>query len=303
MDSLILLFLCIILGVILKRTVIFPSNGHQALNAFVIYLSLPAVALYYVPKIPLSLSLLYPISLSWLSLILSFIIFSSLGKHYNWPKPLTGCLILTAGLGNTSFIGFPVLEAIFGSEALATGVLIDQPGSFLALSTLGIFTASYYSGGNNKLKPMIKKVIFFPPFLAFVFAFSITAYSLEFPKELQSVFQKLSYTVVPLSLVSVGLQLQFRKRSVYWKYLLTGLFYKLLLFPTFILIAYHYVFGIDGELLEICVMEAGMAPMITAAIIASSNRLKSSLASMMISYGIPASFVTLSLWYMILKLI
>lgn len=303
MDSLILLFLCIILGAILKRTNVFPNNGYQALNTFVIYLSLPALALYYVPKIPLSTSLIFPISLSWLSLIISMLFFGFLGKYYKWSNQLTGCLILTAGLGNTSFVGFPVLEALFGPESLATGVLIDQPGSFLALSTLGIFIASYYAEGKANLKQLLKKVVLFPPFIAFVLALVLNFSGREFPQELQSVFLKISYTVVPLSLVSVGLQLQFSKKSAYWKFLITGLSYKLLIFPALILVIYHFIFKLDGDLLKICVIEAGMAPMITAAIVASSNRLKPALASMMISYGIPASFLTLLFWYLILNML
>jgi predicted permease len=40
---------------------------------------------------------------------------------------LIGCLILTAGLGNTSF-GFPIIEALYGEEGLKTAILVDQPG-------------------------------------------------------------------------------------------------------------------------------------------------------------------------------
>lgn len=303
MDNIILLILCIVSGLLLRRIPAFPANGYQALNLFVIYLSLPAVALYYVPKIPLSFFLLFPISLSWLSFILSFIIFGFLGKYLKWSDQLTGCLILTAGLGNTSFVGFPVLEALFGPEALATGVLIDQPGSFLVVSTLGVFTAVLYSQGNIKTGFLLRKVITFPPFIAFILAFTLNFCRWDFPEELQSVFLKIGYTVVPLSLVSVGLQLRFNRKSAYWRFLVAGLSYKLLIFPAFLFVLYYYIFGLEGDLLKICVIEAGMAPMITAAIIASSYKLKPVLGSMMISYGIPVSLITLFLWYMLLSLI
>jgi predicted permease len=49
---------------------------------------------------------------------------------------LTGCLILTAGLGNTSFLGFPIIEALYGQEGMKTAILVDQPGTFVVLSTL-----------------------------------------------------------------------------------------------------------------------------------------------------------------------
>jgi predicted permease len=57
---------------------------------------------------------------------------------------LTGCLILTAGLGNTSFLGFPIIEALYGQEGMKTAILVDQPGTFVVLSTLGIIVATMY---------------------------------------------------------------------------------------------------------------------------------------------------------------
>jgi predicted permease len=50
-------------------------------------------------------------------------------------------------------------------------------------------------------------------------------------------------------------------------------------------------------------MEAAMAPMITASILAASHGLKPRLSSMMIGFGIPISFVTLLFWYFVVQFI
>jgi predicted permease len=68
-----------------------------------------------------------------------------LGKKYGWSKKI-GCLILTAGLGNTSFLGFPIIEALYGQEGMKTAILVDQPGTFVVLSTLEL-SATMYSKG------------------------------------------------------------------------------------------------------------------------------------------------------------
>jgi predicted permease len=81
--------------------------------------------------------------LGWLDWVCSFFVFFLLGK-YGWSK-LTGCLILTAGLGNTSF--GPIIEALYGQEGMKTAILVDQPGTFVVLSTLGIIVATMYSKG------------------------------------------------------------------------------------------------------------------------------------------------------------
>lgn len=61
MDSIILIFVCLFAGIALQRSKAIPANAHTALNQFVINISLPALALYYIPKIEISTKLLYPL--------------------------------------------------------------------------------------------------------------------------------------------------------------------------------------------------------------------------------------------------
>lgn len=301
MDNLILLLVCLLAGVFLQRVKAFPSNAYQALNAFVIYVSLPAVALYYIPKIQFSQELLFPIAVPWIGFIGAVILFAGLGKIFAWPRKLIGCLILTAGLGNTSFIGFPVIEALYGKEGIEAAILLDQPGTFLVMSTLGIAIAAIYSKGQPDIKLIAKKVLLFPPFIAFILACCMNIFQLQFNVSWQSVFQKIGMTVTPLALVSVGLQLKFERESAHWKFLGMGLLYKLILTPAIIYVLYILILGKTGLLMQVSVMEAAMAPMITAAIVASSNGLKPKLSSMMIGFGIPLSFLTLLGWYFLVK--
>ena len=58
-----------------------------------------------------------------------------------------GALTLVGGFGNTSFVGLPMIEALQGREGLGLGLLIDQLGSYLALSTLGVAAAAWYAAG------------------------------------------------------------------------------------------------------------------------------------------------------------
>ena len=60
--------------------------------------------------------------------------------------------MLVGGLANTSFVGLPMIEAFYGTADLPIGILIDQLGTYLVLSTLGIAVAAYY-GGRYRLKP------------------------------------------------------------------------------------------------------------------------------------------------------
>lgn len=303
MDSIILLFLCMILGIALQIVKAFPANSHHVLNQFVIYISLPALALFYIPKIEISTKLLFPLGIAWIGFLLAFLFFTSLGKYFGWSKKLIGCLVLTGGLGNTSFVGFPIIEALYGKKGLETAIIVDQPGTFVVMATLGIIVASIYSKGTPNPKAIASKILFFPPFIAFFLAVMMKLLKLDFVQDLQSVFQRLGNTVTPIALVAVGLQLKIDRRSQHWNFLTLGLLFKLIITPLFFVILYKFILKGDGIEVDVSILESAMAPMITAAILASSYGLKPKLSSMMIGFGIPISFLTLAFWYCILSLL
>jgi predicted permease len=192
---------------------------------------------------------------------------------------------------------------LFGKKGLETAILVDQPGTFVVVSTLGVFVAAFYSKGSPDTFSIIKKVLLFPPFLTFVFACFMNIFQFDFDENLQAVLLKLGSIVTPLALLSVGLQLTFDRKSKHWKFLRLGLFYKLILAPFIILVLYVFILKQHSEAIKITLMEMAMAPMITGAILASTYGLKPKLSSMMIGFGIPISFVTLAVWYFIVQFI
>ena len=303
MTNFILIFFFLLVGLILQRVKWFPTHVYTLLNKIVIYICLPALALYYIPKIDWSPELLYPIGVAWIGFIMSYLFFSILGNRLGWSKKLIGCLILTAGLGNTSFLGFPIIEALYGEEGLKTAILVDQPGSFVVLSTLGILVATIYSSGNPNGFQIAKKIFLFPPFITFLIACLMNILNFEFLDFAQSVFKITGSFVTPLALLSVGLQLRFDRKSQHWRFLGLGLLYKLILTPALIYILYVVILQQHSKVIQVAVLESAMAPMITACILASTHGLKPRLSSMMIGFGIPLSFVTLLFWYFLVQFI
>ena len=58
-----------------------------------------------------------------------------------------------------------------------------------------------------------------------------------------------------------------------------------------------------GEVIQITIFEAAMAPQIGAAIVAVDHDLDPPLVTLMVGIGIPLSFLTLPLWWQLLKLL
>ena len=300
MSNLILLFVCLIIGIVLKKSKIIPDNFHTSLNAFVINISLSAFSLYYISKIELNSSVIYPVLVVWIGIFAAILFFAGLGKIFGWKSSLIGALIMCAGFGNTSFVGIPLIQAMYGEEGLKTVMLVDQPG-FVALSTVGILVANFYSGSKDSLLKHLSKILKFPPFIAFVVALLMNIFSIEIPKDFDEVLMKLGATTVPLALVSVGSQMQWKKiEKKEGFHLFIGLLFKLVLLPLIILVIYKYIFHQNGDVIDICILEAAMAPMITAAIIASAHDLEPKFCNLMVAVGIPLSILTVGIWHLLL---
>ena len=302
MASILLLFICLFVGYLLRKNHLVEADSFKALNALIIYIALPALTLQYVPNIEINVDLIFPIVMPWINIVLSWMVFGFLGKKLEWSKALTGAVIIMAGFGNTSFVGIPVIEALYGKAGIETVIMIDQPGSFVALSTLGILIASVYSNNQQiSATGILKNILKFPPFIAFVLGVIVNITQISVPVDITVIFETLGGLVVPLALISVGMQLEVDFKSAYWKYIWMGLGFKLLFFPAVIFVLYFILFQQSGQLIEITLLESAMAPMITAGIIASSYDLKPRYCSLMLSVGIFASFITIPLWYWVVQ--
>lgn len=302
MISLIILAVCLVIGIALRHVKTIPENAAATLGSLILYVPLPAVCLLTLPDLKWELSLISLTLVTWIVFGLAYFLFHFLGKQLLWDKKLVGCLILTAGFCNTAFVGFPIIEALYGKEALKHAIFLDQSGSFLIVSSLGIWIALTYSSGKMKKRVLVKKIIFFPPFVSFVTAILAGAYGWRPVGIVREVLERLSLLLTPMALISVGLQLKWNEIRQDLPYLSLGLFFKLIIAPLVIFIIYHF-FNVEKNILQIAVMEAGMATMITSSILASSYGLHPRLAGMMVGVGVPLSFVTLSFWYWILNLI
>jgi len=299
-DNYILLVACFLIGMLVRKSGRFPDNAHAVLNGFLINISLPAVTLLYVHSLRIDTSLLFPLAMAWVMFAAGFVFFKVLGKIAALPPASVGALTLTGSLANTSFIGLPMIETFYGQQGLGLGVLIDQMGTYLVLSTLGIFVAALYGQGEGvSFRGVAKKVLTFAPFIALLVALLLIP--LDYPKWFEGLLRRLGATLVPLALVSVGYQIQWSAVRGKATQLCMGLGFKLVVGPAIVALLFAGLLAGRGEVVQITIFEAAMAPQIGAAIVAVDHDLDPPLVTLMIGLGIPLSFLTLPLWWLVLK--
>jgi predicted permease len=298
LQNLVLLVICFALGIALRRSGRLPEGAPAALNAVIINVALPALALAHIPDIPLTPALGQAVMVAWLMFGFAAAFFALAGRMLALGRGTTGALILTAGLANTSFVGLPMIEAFFGRHGMGLGLMIDQLGSYLILATGGILVASVYSGAKFDPHRAVHKILTFPPLWAIVVAFALRPF--DYPDWLSTLLHRLGDLVAPLALLSVGCQLRLAEINGNAAKLGLGLAFKLVAAPVVMTLLLVGLLDAEGEPMRITLFEAAMPPMIGAAIVAMEHKLDPPLITLMVGIGIPLSFVTLPLWHAVL---
>lgn len=299
MNNLILLILCFIAGMLLRRSRRMPDNAPATLNSFIIHVSLPALTLLYIHDLHFSGEVLLVAAMAWLVFGLSAGFFWLVGRWLQLPRATVGALILVGGLGNTSFFGLPMVDAFYGKEGITTAIIADQLGSFFVLSILGISVAGIYSSGRPTVQEIVKRIALFPPFIALLLA--VILIPVEYAAWFTALLHRLGDTLAPLALVSVGLQLHFGHLAGNIRNLVIGLGFKMLLAPLLVYVLYVQLLGAHGQAIQVTLFEAAMPPMITAAIVATEHDLAPELATLMVALGLIISFATLGIWWWLLR--
>ena len=299
MSNIILLFACLAIGIGLRKFKCVPENAHTSINAFIIHVSLPALTIVQLHGIELRPSLLYAVAMPWILFLAAAAFFWTLAKTLNLTPQTTGGLMLSAGLGNTSFVGLPMIEAFYGASGMAVGILIDQLGTYMVLSTLGIAIAALYSTGRTSAREIIKRIGTFPPFIALLVALALLP--VEFPPWLTDVLGRLAGTLAPLALVSVGLQLRLDEARGTRAPLALGLAFKLIIGPLLLAGLYAGLLHATDNTTKITLFESAMGPQIGASIVAIQHGLNPPLITLLVGVGITLSFLTLPIWWYALQ--
>lgn len=298
MSAFLLLLACLLLGAIVARLARPPAGLSRALNTWVIYVALPALVLELVPRLSPDPQLWLLAVSQWGVFGGAFLLFRGLGRLLGWSRARIGALTLVCGLGNTAFMGYPMIEALRGREALALAVIADQAGCFLMLATGGVIVAVRHGGGAVRPRELALRVLLFPPFAALCAGVAVGLAG-GWPPLPERALHALGLTLTPVALFAVGLRVSLRLTRPQLAAAGLGLLWKLLLAPLAVLGLGHAA-GATGLVLTVSVLQAAVAPMISAAILADQYRLEPELANAVLGAGILLSLLTVPLWNLLL---
>ena len=295
-----LVVLCVGAGLWLQRI---PDADRAAagLNRYVIDVAVPALVLTAIPSLEPNRALFLAGALPWVAFAVAAGFWWAVGRGLGLERGTVWSLVLVTGLGNTAFVGYPVVDALYGAEGLKVAVVVDQAGSFLVFATLGVWVAQLGAGERAGALEVARRVVSFPPFAALLLALLLPRFPAgsELLALLAGPLGILAATVSPVALVAVGLRVRLRRDALADLLVWSVLGIRMVAFP---LAAWGLLaaLSVEPRVLEVAVLQMGMPPMVTGGLLAVERGLDPERALRAVALGLPLTLATVPLlrWVM-----
>jgi len=279
---------------------VFKKDISESLIDFVIYFSLPALALVKIRELEFNEVVWNIVFIAYLTMFIAAIVSYFIGRALKLNRGLLATFMTVSIFGNTSFVGFSYVESLYSSKELIYPLIYDQLGSFIALLTIGMMLIAWGSGREQKTTLKQKfKLILSPPLIAIIAA--IALHGVSFPSFLEGVLIKLEYTLIPLVTMIVGMKLDIGAFKNFFKESVIAVGIKMVLVPFIMLLILYPFFDFNAVWMRVTFLETAMPPMTMATVLAIRGGLNKDLAINALSLGILASFLIIPLWNVLIS--
>ncbi len=201
-EQLMVLILLMGAGVVLAKLEILNEVFLEGLNKFLVCFTLPCMIfnslqqVYSEELVSNMLSLFGISAISFSALILAIEIW---GKMSKMPKSRSGMYQHMIVIGNTGFMGLPVMQALLGELGLFYGSIFCIPNTFV-MFTYG--RISMARGSNERLT--LKKLLYNPSLIATLVGILMFACQFELPYVIARPIEWIGDMTIPISLLIVG---------------------------------------------------------------------------------------------------
>lgn len=286
------LFFLIAIGVLLKKLHVIDGQGRKTLSALLIDLILPCniIASFQsgagvTPEFAQNCFLAFLIC----ACIQTAAVFGSKLLFRRYPREKKSVLSYGMICSNSSFIGLPVAETLYGGLGVMYTSIFQIPIRFTMWTAgLSLFT-------EVRRKEAVKKLVTHPCILAIFIGLVLMVLPFDLPKVLTSSLLSLSRCCIPVSMLVIGSILADADiRSLFSVPVLYYTFLRLIAFP---LVVYGVLslLPLDDLLVSICVLMTGMPAGSTTSILADQYDCDSLFASQLVFASTLFSVITLPL--------
>ena len=194
------LFLVLAVGYAANKLKIMTGESNKLLTKLVINIAMPCTILNSVISGDVGITggqALFFVLMIILTFIIAFLLVIPIPRLLNTPKEDTGIYQFMVVFGNVGFMGFPVVQSIFGTASIFYVALFNIPFTILSFS-LGIIMVA---GRGEKINP---KLFINPALIGAAVAIFIFATKITVPSILSSTTEIIGQLTTPAAMLIIG---------------------------------------------------------------------------------------------------
>lgn len=293
------IFLLLLTGYGAKRFGVLKPADTPVVNSIIINLMMPAFIFTYTHQMPLTSAM---IRTPFLGFAMEMIILAAAygaGLLLRLDRRTIAGLMLAAAFGNTGFLGYPMVNAAFhhNKHAMLTAVMFDQFAMSLALNSTGVAVAASLAGKKFEWQRMFE-FLKTPLFPATVIALALR--TVYIPPIITKTLSFLAAGVVPLAMISIGLNLSARSLGRYPAALGAGILLKMAALPALMYLTLPLI-GVGGVIGHVAILEGAVPTAVVAGVIAGKYGANEEFVAAAIFVMTLLSVVTIPLTLMLVR--
>jgi malate permease and related proteins len=290
-NQVIILFLIMIVGYFARKKDIINSEVNKGLSELLLNITLPFMIVA---------SFNYSFSKDMLNKALTLFVYSiiihttlaiiSKFLYYKYPERTKAVLRFITVFSNCGYMGYPVIESIYGSTGVFYTAIFNIPWNLLCF-TLGVM---FYTGQRD-FKTM-KRAALNPGIISVCIGLVLFVFSIKLPYPIFRTLELVGSTTTPLSMIIIGSMLaEIKVKDIFSGFeLYYGCIVRLILIPLAVLVVLKS-FGVSDIYLGIPVLISAMPAAANTAVFAEKYDGDSAFASRLTFMTTVLSSVTIPL--------
>ena len=249
----------ILVGYLVGRWGVLGDQGRMVLSRGAFYVFSPALLFTILADADVRVLFSSLLVASVIAAFAAFLIYVLIARLI-WKRPVAPTIIgaLSSGYVKANNIGIPVAVYVLGDTAYSAPVILMQLVVLtpIALTILDIATGGRMSVGSALLKPLKN-----PLLIGSALGVIVAVTEIEIPAPIFEPFRIVGAAAVPLVLIAFGMSLHGQKLLAPGsgrRDILTASAIKLAVMPLIAWVFGRFVFGLDGQLLFVVVVLAGL---------------------------------------------
>ena len=300
------IFVIMFLGYMAGKRGVFKSEDSKVLNKLVLTYALPAALFVSIVKAD-SAMLFDDLKLTIVSLVVITGMFLwayySCYKFFKHTKSEAAVCALISGSPTIGFLGFAVLEPIYGATA-TTGLVVAIVSIVVNAINIPIGLALMNSGGSasqaqkgNPVIDALKEPVCWAPILAVI----LVLLDIKFPVILDPNFELIAKANSGVAVFAAGLTLSSMKFQLD-KEVVYNTIQKLVLMPLVLLIV-GLLFHMESDKLQMMVLAGALPPAFSGIIIGNQNQLYERTGTSSLAFSILLFVIAAPFWIWVTRMV